>query len=82
MSEQDKQEESQLPNAFGESKRYPFPELLTAEDMCVIFGISRNTLRDWCANKGLPHIRLGLKTFFTESRVWEWLRSREKGPQS
>lgn len=57
--------------------RQPLPELLSTEDMCVIFGVSKTTLMRWRTEKGLPHIRLGHKTYYLESTVSEWLKSQK-----
>ena len=78
MNEQSILQESQSGKESLGNERFPFPELLTAEDMCQIFGISRAVLWDWRVNKGLPHITLGRKYFFIESQVWEWLKSLAK----
>ena len=57
-------------------KRCPLPEILDSHEMSEIFGISRLTLARW-RERGLPYIRIGIKCYFIESSILEWLKTLE-----
>ena len=57
-------------------KRCPLPEILDSHEMSDIFGISRATLARW-RERGLPYIRIGIKCYFIEASVFEWLKTLE-----
>lgn len=56
--------------------RYPLPEILDSYDMSEIFGVSRQTLSRW-REKGLPYIRIGIKYYYIEASVLDWLKTLE-----
>jgi len=57
------------------------PELLTNDMAAEVFGVSKDTIRRWREDKGMPHIRVGSKTYFLESSLQNWLKSRETSHQ-
>ena len=79
MNNQDETLKGQLTGQLADNqriKRCPLPEILDSHEMSNIFGISRLTLARWRA-RGLPYIRIGIKCYFIESSVFEWLRTLE-----
>lgn len=47
--------------------------LLTTKELCEKYGVSRQAVNGWL-NRGLPHYKLGPKTFkYDEVTVEQWL---------
>jgi len=55
---------------------YPFPGLLSNNDMMEIFGATKGLIRSW-RDKGLPYIKVGIRYFYIEANVLEWLKAVE-----
>ena len=55
-----------------------FDNLISVEELAVIFGLAPQTIRNWIALGKIPHVKLGRKHFFQERSVQEWLNQKEK----
>ena len=53
-------------------------DIITEEALSKILDIKKETLRDH-RKKGLPYIKLGSKTYFSQKSVYIWLLKQEKG---
>ena len=54
------------------------PELLTADDVAALLGVSRRTLSRWKRlRKGPPRIKVGRAMLYNQASLHEWLRSLE-----
>jgi len=53
-------------------------DIITEEALSKILDIKKETLRDH-RKKGLPYIKLGNKTYFSQKSVYIWLLKQEKG---
>lgn len=53
-------------------------DIITEECLAEILEIKIDTLRDH-RKKGLPYIKLGNKTYFSQKSVYIWLLKQEKG---
>jgi hypothetical protein len=52
-------------------------EFVSAEALSKHLGVTRAVLRAWIA-KGLPFIRVGMRTYFHEPAVASWLKRQER----
>ena len=55
-----------------------FDNLISVEELAVIFGLAPQTIRNWVALGKIPHVKLGRKHFFQERSVQEWLNQKEE----
>ena len=55
-----------------------FDNLITVEELAVIFGLAPQTIRNWIALGKIPHVKIGRKWFFQERSVQEWLNQKEE----
>ena len=53
-------------------------DIITEQALAKILDIKKETLRDH-RKKGLPYIKLGNKTYFSQKSVYIWLLKQEKG---
>jgi len=53
-------------------------DIITEEALSKILDIKKETLRDH-RKKGLPYIKLGNKTYFSQKSVYIWLLKQERG---
>ena len=53
-------------------------DIITEEALSKILDISVSTLRAY-RKKGLPYIKVGNKTYFSQKSVYIWLLKQEKG---
>jgi len=53
-------------------------DIITEEALSKILDIKKETLRDH-RKKGLPYIKLGSKTYFSQKSVYIWLLKQERG---
>jgi len=53
-------------------------DIITEEALAKILDIKKETLRDH-RKKGLPYIKLGNKTYFSQKSVYIWLLKQERG---
>lgn len=47
-------------------------DLIDRKELAKMFGVSEPTVRRWQA-RGLPYVRLGVKVFFFEQDVVNWM---------
>lgn len=53
-------------------------EFIPLEGLAKSLGVSKATVSRWRAELGLPGIKVGMRTFFHEPRVAQWLKDQEK----
>jgi len=53
-------------------------DIITEEALSKILDIKKETLRGY-RKKGLPYIKVGSKTYFSQKSVYIWLLKQEKG---
>ena len=55
-----------------------FDNLITVEELAVIFRLAPQTIRNWVAQGKLPYIKLGKRHWFLSGSVQEWLNRKEQ----
>ena len=55
-----------------------FDNLISVEELAVIFGLAPQTIRNWIALGKIPHVKIGKKWFFLRGSVQEWLNQKEE----
>ena len=55
-----------------------FDNLITVEELAVIFGLAPQTIRNWVAQGKLPYVKIGKRNLFLMRSVQEWLNRKEK----
>ena len=53
-------------------------DLISVEELAVIFGLAPRTIRNWIARRKLPHVKIGRKNFLQRKSVQEWLNQKEE----
>ena len=55
-----------------------FDNLITVEELAVIFGLAPQTIRNWVVQRKLPYVKIGKRNLFLMRSVQEWLNRKEK----
>jgi len=55
-----------------------FDDLLTVEELAVIFRVSPQTIRNWVARGKIPHIQIGRRNLFHRRSLQQWLIQKEE----
>ena len=55
-----------------------FDNLITVEELAVIFGLAPQTIRNWVALGKLPYVKIGKRNMFLKGSLQEWLNQKEK----
>ena len=55
-----------------------FDNLITVEELAVIFGLAPRTIRNWIARGKIPHVKIGRRNFLQRKSVQEWLNQKEE----
>ena len=55
-----------------------FDNLISVEELAVIFGLAPQTIRNWIALGKIPHVKIGRKWFFQQGSLQEWLNQKEE----
>ena len=55
-----------------------FDNLITVEELAVIFGLAPQTIRNWVALGKLPYVKIGKRNLFLVGSVQEWLNRKEQ----
>ncbi len=55
-----------------------FDNLISVEELAVIFRLAPQTIRNWIALKKIPYVQIGRKKFFRERSLEKWLNQKEK----
>lgn len=55
-----------------------FDNLITVEELAVIFRVSPQTIRNWVARGKIPHIQIGRRNLFHLRRLQQWLIQKEE----
>ena len=53
-------------------------DLLTVEELAVIFGLAPQTIRNWVARGKLPHVKIGRRNLFLMRSIKRWLNRKEE----
>ena len=55
-----------------------FDNLITVEELAVIFGLAPQTIRNWVAQGKLPYVKLGKRNMFLKGSLQKWLNQKEE----
>ena len=55
-----------------------FDNLITVEELAVIFGLAPQTIRNWVAQGKLPYVKIGKRNMFLTGSIKKWLNRKEK----
>ena len=55
-----------------------FDNLITVEELAVIFGLAPQTIRNWVAQGKLPYVKIGKRNLFLTGSLQEWLNQKEE----
>ena len=55
-----------------------FDNLISVEELAVIFRLAPQTIRNWIALGKIPHVKIGRKWFFQERSLQRWLDQKEE----
>ena len=55
-----------------------FDNLITVEELAIIFGLTPQTIRNWVALGKLPYVKIGKRNWFLTGSVQEWLNRKEQ----
>ena len=55
-----------------------FDNLISVEELAVIFRLAPQTIRNWVALGKIPHVKIGRRHFFQRGSVQQWLNRKEK----
>ena len=55
-----------------------FDNLITVEELAVIFGLAPQTIRNWVAQGKLPRVKLGKRNWFLTGSLQKWLNQKEE----
>ena len=54
-----------------------FDNLITVEELAVIFGLAPQTIRNWVALGKLPYVKIGKRNMFLKGSLQKWLNQKE-----
>ncbi|MDE0092698.1 MAG: helix-turn-helix domain-containing protein [Oligoflexia bacterium] len=54
-----------------------FDNLITVEELAVVFGLAPQTIRNWVALGKLPYVKIGKRNMFLKGSLQEWLNQKE-----
>ena len=55
-----------------------FDNLITVEELAVVFGLAPQTIRNWVALGKLPSAKIGRRNSFLKGNLQKWLNRKEK----
>ena len=69
---------TKLKRTYQPKKGLLFDNLITVEELAVIFGLAPQTIRNWVAQGKLPRVKLGKRNWFLTGSLQEWLNQKEE----
>ena len=69
---------SRFDNPAGFFDNSIFDDLITVEELAVVFGLAPKTIRNWIARGKIPHVKIGRKHFLQKRSVKKWLNQKEE----
>ena len=70
--------EAETSNENLPNKEVLFDNLISLEELAVIFGLAPQTIRNWVALRKIPNVKIGRKRFFQQRSLQEWLNHKEE----
>ena len=55
-----------------------FDNLISVEELAVIFRLAPQTIRNWIARRKIPYVRIGRRNFFQKRSLQKWLIQKEE----
>lgn len=52
-------------------------DVITTEELAVIFGLAPQTIRNWTAQGKLPYVKIGRRNLFLMRSIKRWLNQKE-----
>ena len=53
-------------------------DLITVEELAVLFGLAPQTIRNWTAQGKLPYVKIGKRNMFLKRSLQEWINRKEE----
>ncbi|MDE0119925.1 MAG: helix-turn-helix domain-containing protein [Bdellovibrionales bacterium] len=75
---EDNTQEVETPEESLSDKEKLFVNLISVEELAVIFRLAPQTIRNWVALGKIPYVKIGRRHFFQKRSVQQWLNRKEK----
>lgn len=75
---EDNTQEVETPEENLSDKEKLFVNLISVEELAVIFRLAPQTIRNWVALGKIPYVKIGRRHFFQQRSVQQWLNRKEK----
>ena len=62
---------------FNDKSGVFFDNLISVEELAVVFRLAPQTIRNWVALGKIPYVKLGRRHFFQQRSLQEWLNQKE-----
>ena len=66
------------PDVHSPKEELFFDNLITTEELAVIFRVSPQTIRNWVARRKIPYIQIGRRNLFQMRSLQRWLNQKEE----
>ena len=63
--------------SFNDKSGVFFDNLISVEELAVIFRLAPQTIRNWVALGKIPYVKLGRRHFFQQGSLKRWLNQKE-----
>ncbi|MYE07732.1 MAG: helix-turn-helix domain-containing protein [Oligoflexia bacterium] len=70
--------EAEAPEKNLPDKEALFDNLISVEELAVIFRLAPQTIRKWVSYGKIPHVRIGRRYFFQKRSLEKWLNQKEE----
>ena len=72
-----KKADRELVSRSGDTDGF-FDNLITTEELAIIFRVSPQTIRNWVARRKIPYVQVGRRNLFQVRRLQQWLNQKEE----
>jgi excisionase family DNA binding protein len=57
------------------------PMMLTIHELCAKYSLRPWTVRQYCSQRRIPHVKVGRKVLFSVEEIERWLKAQAVAPR-
>ena len=51
--------------------------MIDIDELCQRYGFAKHTVRGWCSQRLIPHVKIGRSVLYDTADLWAWIEAKK-----